>query len=442
MRHPTAMIALVLALLSGFVLAQLWSMDPIRLRSIQAISTAQVEATTLAFYEGVNDYLEHGDDASLRRTLHPAFVNHQPGSSAIGTTEAFLKQLDSIRHVYPNVQLTPTVTPLSSNAASVALAWTSMDLRDFAGIEIDLADVIGALDIVRTERGLIVERWSSGTLTGQLDAYPALSIDLPVSIDTLVARVREFQLRSDYQPATNLHAHMLLIDLTGEAFLEVLRPTAVPPMTWTLNKRQVADPARIESANLTALNSMEAVFIPAGTTFRMWNAGDQRATFIVLEFGPPMIGKNPQGAQFLSDLKPTLWSGVELENVGNRLVLSFGQAQLHAGARLSSPSVEGLELTWVIGGTIDMTGTGGETRVRRADGLRSQLIEGHAVLHAGDAGVAGPGSDVRYWIPDGASSTIWFFSIVAASNSSTSNATEPDMGSPTVPAPPPVPSAR
>ncbi len=71
MRHPATAIALVLALLSGFVLAQLWSLDPIRLRSIQAVPSAQVEATTLAFYQGVNDYLKDGNDSRAARDAAP-----------------------------------------------------------------------------------------------------------------------------------------------------------------------------------------------------------------------------------------------------------------------------------------------------------------------------------------------------------------------------------
>lgn len=441
MRQPTATIALTLALLSGFALAQLWSMDPMRLQSIQAIPSSQVEATTLEFYAAVNVFLDQGDDASLRRILHPEFVNHRPGGSAFGNTEDFLQQLGAIRDFSPGIQLDPTVTPLSPNAASVALSWKSMEQRDFAGIAIGIDELIGPLDLIRSERGLIVERWSSAALEGQLGVYPALSLDLPVSIDTLVARVRDFTLQSEYKPTTNLYAHMVLIDLSSDAFLEVLHPVAVPGMIWKLHRGRVDDPAPIESARMTALEPMEAVFLPAGTTFRMWNAGDEQARFVVLEFGPPVVGPTPQQPRFLDDQKPALWSGVELQDVGDRLVLSFGQAALQAGATVSSPSVEGLQLTWVSSGTIDMNGTHGEARIHRAGGLRTQLVDGHAVLQSGDSGVAGPESAVIYRTPGDGSSTIWFFSIVPVLNPTTTEKSDTVMGTPAAPTPHPIPRA-
>ena len=139
------------------------------MRTIQAVPSAQVEATTLAFYQGVNDYLEDGNDSALRGTLHPKFVNHQPGGSTNGNDQGFFQQLDSIRRFYPGIQIEPHVTPLSSSAASITLSWNTVTRHDFAGIGIDPGDLIGRLDLLRIERGLIVERWSSAVLTGQLE---------------------------------------------------------------------------------------------------------------------------------------------------------------------------------------------------------------------------------------------------------------------------------
>ncbi len=107
--------------------------------------------------------------AALRGTLHPKFVNHQPGGSTNGNDQGFFQQLDSIRRFYPGIQIEPHVTPLSSSAASITLSWNTVTRHDFAGIGIDPVDLIGRLDLLRIERGLIVERWSSAVLTGQLD---------------------------------------------------------------------------------------------------------------------------------------------------------------------------------------------------------------------------------------------------------------------------------
>lgn len=423
MRHPATASALVLALLSGFVLAQLWSLDPIRLRSIPAVPSAQIEAISLAFYDGVNIYLDEGDDNALRERMHPAFVSHQSGTTATGNLEGFLQQLDTIRRFYPGIHLTAEVTPLSSSAASVALSWNTISRHDFAEIEIDPGDLIGRLDLLQIERGLIVERWSSAAIVGQLDAFPALSIELPIALNTMVARVRQIPLQGDYEPNTSQFGNLLLIDLSGETFLEVLHRGATESMVWKADRGQATEPAPIEGGTPVALDQLDAVFLPAGTTFRMWDSGDQDATLIVLEFGPPVFTVEQPTGRLLADVRTTLWSGIELKNVGTRLHLSFGRAELLPGTTLSSPIVDGIELTWVTSGLLDMTGSRGETRMRAASGLRSQLIEGQAVLEAGDTGAAGPGADVTYQVNSEASSTVWFFSLVAAPHRPATDAT-------------------
>ncbi len=127
---------------------------------------------------------------ALRRILHPDFVTYHSGSSVAGNSADFMQQLDSIRHLYPGIQLAAEVVYMGNNAASVSLSLRNLHGGEFAGIGIDPVDVVGRLDLVRIERRLVVERWSSASLAGDLDAFPAYSIDLPVAIDTFVARVQ------------------------------------------------------------------------------------------------------------------------------------------------------------------------------------------------------------------------------------------------------------
>ncbi len=151
-------------------------------------------------------------------------------------------------------------------------------------------------------------------------------------------------------------------------------------MVWKRHRGRVASSAVVEVGRSVVLGQMEAVFLPASTTFRMWDAGDQDAQLIALEFGPPVSSEIPTSGPLLADLRTTLWSGIKLKGVGNHLILSFGRAELLPEATLSNPEVGGIELTWVTDGALDMAGSRGEARVRVASGLRSQLIEGHVVL--------------------------------------------------------------
>jgi hypothetical protein len=100
-------------------------------------------------------------------------------------------------------------------------------------------------------------------------------------------------------------------------------------------------------------------------------------------------------------------------------------------ATLSSQQIEGMELTWVGGGSIEMTTSSGTARVRDAGGVRSQQPnEGSALLQTGDAGAAGPGSEISYRNASNLPATVWFFSLVATGVESSEQEAD---------APPPIP---
>ena len=207
----------------------------------------------------------------------------------------------------------------------------------------------------------------------------------------------------------------------------------IPVMQWRMDQGRVAGPAEIVTSATVTLDRMEAVLLPAGTRFRMWDSGNGDATMLVLEFGPPISGG--VSPPLIESLGETLWSGISLKGVGNRLTLSFGHATLAPQAMLSSEQVRGMELTWVSGGSIDMAASGGEARVRDASGVRSQLDDGHALLQAGDAGAAGPGSEISYRVAGNTPATVWFFSLVPNGVETSEN----EAGAPTaIPTVPPV----
>ena len=184
----------------------------------------------------------------------------------------------------------------------------------------------------------------------------------------MVARVRQLPLQGDHELNFSRFGHVLLIDLSGEAVLEVIHPASMPVMVWKRHRGRVASSAVVEVGRSVVLGQMEAVFLPASTTFRMWDAGDQDAQLIALEFGPPVSSEIPTSGPLLADLRTTLWSGIKLKGVGNHLILSFGRAELLPEATLSNPEVGGIELTWVTDGALDMAGSRGEARVRVASG--------------------------------------------------------------------------
>jgi hypothetical protein len=205
-----------------------------------------------------------------------------------------------------------------------------------------------------------------------------------------------------------------LIVKSGEALLDVTSQSSVPALIWRVNDGRVAAAAQVEAEVTVALNPMEAVYLPTGTSFRLWDSSNLDTTLIALEFGPPMSGQSLSKTPQLEILEGSLWSGIELEEVGNRLTLSFGHTTLPPYSTFSSRKVDGMELTWVTSGSLALASSSGEVRVRKASGTRSQLIEGHAFLDIGEAAAAGPESDIRYQNSGDAPASAWFFSLVPA----------------------------
>jgi hypothetical protein len=436
MRHVATSLLLCIALISGVVLALFWDQPALRSLSIQAVPSSDVEETALAFYRAVNTYLESGDDIPLRQILHPDFVDHDSGSSVNGNAEAYLQQLDSIRALFPGIQLEPTVEYLGNNAASVSLSLSDRQRREFAGIGIDPVEVVGRLDLLRVERRLVVERWSSAPLAGELDAFPPLALELPVALDNLITRVQQMPVDGSAEPIVDQFWHLLLIVRSGEMQLDVMETAAIAAVHWTVDDGQIAGPVPIEPGVTVMLDRMEAVFLPAGTRFRLWDSSARMATLIALEFGPPVSGEvSPRAPHLLDDLQETLWSGISLSGVGKRLNLSFGHATLRSQATLTNQEVEGAELIWVSGGAIEMAASSGTVRMRDASGVRSQPSEGVALLNGGDAGAAGPGSDIAYRVTGSAPASAWFFSIVPDSVDTSEHEAGGPTRTPTIPPP-------
>ncbi len=414
MRHATIVTSIVLTLMSGFVLSQLWALETPRSPSIQAVPDPKAEETAAAFYRGVNLYLEHGDDASIRRLLHPDFATHQPGSSWSGTSDDLLSHLDTVRQLAPGMQVEAESVSLGIDMVSVTLSVDNGQFGTFADIRIDSVELFGTLEFLRIERGMIIQRWSTAPISGQLKIYPSLSIDLPFSMNTMISRVQKLHLTPASEPISNPVRHLLLIVTEGDAFLNVASSKTTSAMIWQSSEDQIAEPIPVATDVAVALEPLEAVFLPANTDFRIWGANNRGATILALEFGPPIF--ETAGDHANTALSGTVWSGIKLKGVGNRVTLSFGHALLQPGSTLASEDVEGIELSWVAGGSIDVTGSDGEIRVRKSSGARTQLIDGRAQIEVGEASAAGLGSDITYQNRGDIPATAWFFAIVPASS--------------------------
>jgi hypothetical protein len=403
--------------MSAFVLGQFLRLEQPGPALLRAPADRRVEETVLTFYDVVNDYLGGGSDSALRRMLHPAFVTRHSEGAWAGTADDFLRHLDSTRQLHPGIRLEAEAASIGDETASVALSVVNAEKREFAGMGIDPAELFGKLEIVRIERGLVVERRSSAPVTGHLDAYPELSIDLPIALNTMIARVQEISLGRASEPIANPLRHLLVIVKSGQARLDVMSQPAAPAEVWRAHQGSIAPAVPIEPGAPVALEPMDAVYLPAGMQFQMWDASNGQTALIALDFGPPVSVdagySNPRLG--LGPLDGALYSGIELERVGDRLTLSFGSVSVLPRSTLASQLTHGIGLAWITNGSLEVSATSGEARVRKAGGNRMQLIDGHAVLLAGETVAAGPGSTIQFLSNGSEPATAWFFGITPVS---------------------------
>lgn len=412
MRTIALPITVVLIVLTAYLLNQLWTIEPLKRQSTAVGTSTEDNEAAERFYRAINTYLDEGEDEALRRQLHPEFATHQTGSDWSGTDADLLDRLASIRSFFPGIQLEPEFVVLTNGSVSVALKANVRNPSEFAGFAVQPSDLFGRLDLVRIERGLVAEHWSSAPLAGQFAAYTPLSIELSVPIGTQIARIQEAPLDSTSTPMISYSSHMLLIVTSGRAFLDVTKQTTQPVMVWQQAVGMAAVPEPVDAAATVTLEPMDAVFLPAGTAFRLWDSIAATTNLIVIEFSRSISLPSSTEAPLLQALEETLWSGVSLSSEEASLTISFGQAVLLPQSTLLNPDTAGLDLAWVVGGSLEIAELGGETRVRKESGPRTQLIGGHALLTAGDAAASGPGSDVSYLNTGSTPAIAWFVSLV------------------------------
>ncbi|MGE3796818.1 MAG: hypothetical protein AB7G88_03175 [Thermomicrobiales bacterium] len=417
MRHTAIIISILLTLMCGFVLRQLWAMEPVNPGAIPAAPDPQIEETAKRFYLAVNDYLDGSDDIAIRNALHRDFVAHQSGSARTGTADDYLDQLESVRQLFPGIQVTPEVASVGNNIASVTLSANTRELAGFAGMRIDAEDLIGRIEFLRVERGLIIDRWSSAPIAGHLDAYSAHSIDLPFSVDSVISRVQEVTLDGFSSLKVNHLRNILLLVTAGEARVAVTEQAVSPAVTWRWGAYSGGQTETIGPGSSLSLYPMDAISLPGGTAINVWDSGDATTSLIALEFGAPLPRAISTTSSFDAFLADTLWSGIELENIDDHLTLAFGHATLLPLSVLTNERVNGVELMWVAEGSVDLAGAGGETRLRNAGGNRFHMSGGWAALAAGESAATDEGSSIRYQISGSAPASLWFFSIVPSTGS-------------------------
>lgn len=118
--------------------------------------------TAHAFYRALNEVLSGGDTDALSALLAGSFMEHEVGSGAMQPAEAFLSDVQTIARLAPGMRLeVDSIEPLGSSLI-VQVHQSRAAPAQVAGLAIEPSMDGGSFDVLRIERGKVVDRWTAG----------------------------------------------------------------------------------------------------------------------------------------------------------------------------------------------------------------------------------------------------------------------------------------
>jgi predicted ester cyclase len=178
MTKSTAIVATLLALLTGLVLGQLSSLAVPRLQSASFVSTvsAQDLATARAFYDEMNRFLATGDSGA-ESLLALDFVDYTGSLPSGRNAEQLMAVWSAIRSFLPDLQLEVVGLQASGAMIAVRLEVHPGTAPNIPGVPVTAPAASSVVEFLRIERAKVAERWSSD------DRLPGLAMTLHADFD-------------------------------------------------------------------------------------------------------------------------------------------------------------------------------------------------------------------------------------------------------------------
>jgi hypothetical protein len=370
MSRNAILTALVLALLTGIVLGQLRGLRAPVSTTISASNPLGLVAAE-TFYAGINELLATGNPDALRPIADDAYVEHgvPPYPDSLASLEEYLL---GVRNVFPRARYVATDTIAQGDLVISRLAIDGPLESDSTGAPLASTGHSPGFDVLRVERGRIIERWPSA-------AQPAPAsietVDFPVLLENAIvpqaARLERLTIDPHGRYASELHGGTMLLIESGE--VEVHQQSAYASASYLVPAARSAADFTISGTHVAG----ETVAIPATMSFRVANTGATNAsvlalTIVLLSNNAPMVTAEWDVDPGIGMSRTLLVSGVPVPDSIAEIGLRLHQIALGPGAEIPRHLVTGGELLLVIEGRAEVFMHAGHAGVVTEQGMVSR----------------------------------------------------------------------
>ena len=368
MQRLSFALLLVIMLLAGFTAR--FALDRPAASSSKVGEPADIEIAH-AFYRALDGVLAGGDTDALSALLAGPFIEHEVGTGETEPAEAFLARLRTIAHASPGIRLeVDSVETLGSNLI-VAMHQTGAAPAHVAGLTIDPPTDSGSYDVLRIEKGKVIDRWTSGFDSLDATTFEDATLFTSGSIG-ITPVLKRIVIPDGAQLSWKSGAQALLFMEAGSARLT------------TIVSGQ-------EAATVT-LDAGMAMAIPAAASHRLRAAGGDDVSVLLYSApaNPPGNYFAPAGSSTTAnapamDVFDEEDAGVTQAVLWQGNLAEVGWDRLHHGGRLVLPAGEAITLvpeshTLVLvrieSGSIEISAPGGTISTLGADAYRDESANG------------------------------------------------------------------
>lgn len=372
MTKPTAIIAAILALLTGLVLGQLGFLavpGPQTMSSASSVS-AQDLATARSFYDEMNRFLANGEPG-IESMLTLDFVDHTGSLPDGRDAEQFMSGWVAIGAFLPQLQLEVVDLQWNDGLVAVRLDVHPGHAAGIAGISLQATVPESAIEFLRIERGKVAERW------GGEDRLPGMNMTLiadfnrtgPSLSGPVIQRV---SLPEGQEVALSGNDMAVLHVITGELRLD----------------RAATDPQLVVHPISDPVASGETRIVEFADTLLVSNLTHSTAEFFAFSlYGLFPEEANPAdtgtvGALRSIEVTTLAYLPLELTGLSKRLSLSVTQVTLPAGSSMASHTPHVVEEIVVLDGALEASVHSGRALVTLGNG-QAQPFDGVETASAG-----------------------------------------------------------
>lgn len=290
LRTITALI-LALVLLAGFTVQSTLfrSANP----GGAPLALASVE-TGETFYAALNDALAGKQAALLAGLLSPLFQDHDTDSGVVRSAGAFLAEIQAMSGASSHARFEVLSVDASGNTLIAQVQRVESGTLEIAGLAAEHAEAAPHAEVLRVERGLVVDRWAPGMRWLDVTGPEQVTLDISSSLGVVTSLTR-LELDGSSEQAWRVAGAGIVLVETGSAKLLMS------------DGQTIAAPVVLEKGGSAA--------IPSGMQVRVRSADGAHVS--VLRYLVSHVGESDQshapsrsGTNSSGGTKTELWSGI------------------------------------------------------------------------------------------------------------------------------------